>query len=347
MRYPALLIALALASGCTKDREGSVIPGPPTDTRLVDAGNPTAQPPDGGTLEGSKVTDPNAVASSKTAGLVIEGLAGPETVIYDDQADVYLVSNINGKPMEKDDDGFISRLSPSGEMLELKWIDGSKPEVALDSPMGMVLDRDTLYVADADAVRLFDRRTGIAKGSWKVPNPHFPNDVTLDDQGRVILTETGIKVEPHDILKVGDYAIYRFDKKGKAETLAKGDALQGPNGVKWTKDGILFVTFMGMAVEKLQGKKPVEVAKLPASQCDGFVLLPDDTMLTGCWSSAAVYYVDRDRHAREVAGNLLTPAGLHYDLKRKVILVPLVTENQVRIIPFDYTKQAPPTEAKP
>src|SRR5205823_1591551 len=69
----------------------------------------------------------------------VTGLSAPESVLHDAQADVYLVSNINGSPFAKDDNGFISRLSPSGEVMELKWIDGSRRDVELNAPKGLAL----------------------------------------------------------------------------------------------------------------------------------------------------------------------------------------------------------------
>ena len=42
------------------------------------------------------------------------GLSTPESVLYDADDDRYLVSNINGKPTDKDNNGFISALSPDG-----------------------------------------------------------------------------------------------------------------------------------------------------------------------------------------------------------------------------------------
>ena len=65
------------------------------------------------------------------------GLATPESVLHDRTADVYLVSNVNGAPVDKDDNGFISRLSPHGSVVELKWIDGADEDVTLNAPKGM------------------------------------------------------------------------------------------------------------------------------------------------------------------------------------------------------------------
>jgi predicted small lipoprotein YifL len=85
------------------------------------------------------------------------GFATPESVLYDPAADVYLVANINGSPSDEDDNGFISRLSPDGTLIELLWIDGQDEGVTLDAPKGMAIIGDTLYVADISRVRSFDR----------------------------------------------------------------------------------------------------------------------------------------------------------------------------------------------
>ena len=44
----------------------------------------------------------------------------------DDAVDIATqVSNRNGGPGDMDDNGFISRVSPDGRVLDLKWIDGT------------------------------------------------------------------------------------------------------------------------------------------------------------------------------------------------------------------------------
>ena len=65
-------------------------------------------------------------------------MSTPESALHDPEADVYLVSNINGGPCDRDDNGFISRVSPDGQVLDLKWIDGADPGVTLHAPKGSV-----------------------------------------------------------------------------------------------------------------------------------------------------------------------------------------------------------------
>ena len=105
------------------------------------------------------------------------GLAVPESVLHDVEQDVYLVSNINGGPVERDNNGFISRVSPEGKVLELKFIEGGKGDTKLSAPKGMAIVGDTLYVTDIASVRVFDRKTGKPKGRIGAGGATFLNDI--------------------------------------------------------------------------------------------------------------------------------------------------------------------------
>src|SRR6476661_4738346 len=91
---------------------------------------------------------------------IVEGFKHPESVKYDPGLNVWYVSNINGDPFAKDNNGFISRLKADGSVDSLEFIAGGKNGVTLNGPKGMALVGDTLWVADIDAVRGFDRRSG-------------------------------------------------------------------------------------------------------------------------------------------------------------------------------------------
>ncbi|XYH98509.1 hypothetical protein ACMHYB_01730 [Sorangium sp. So ce1128] len=44
--------------------------------------------------------------------------------------------------------GFISALSPDGQVTNLKWIEGGEDKVKLDAPTGSAIVKGVLYVAD-------------------------------------------------------------------------------------------------------------------------------------------------------------------------------------------------------
>src|SRR5690606_9584497 len=70
--------------------------------------------------EGSAET----MAAAETMTVADAGFQTPESVLHDPAADVYIVSNISGNPPEKDNDGFLSRVSPEGQVIALKWVEG-------------------------------------------------------------------------------------------------------------------------------------------------------------------------------------------------------------------------------
>src|ERR671911_170854 len=65
-------------------------------------------------------------------------LKTPESVLYEPTESVLFVSNMDGKPDEKDGQGFISKVSPTnGTIIELNWVAG------LNAPKGMAIDDDS------------------------------------------------------------------------------------------------------------------------------------------------------------------------------------------------------------
>ncbi len=174
---------------------------------------PPAEPP--------KPTPPAPVAK-------YTGLATPESVLYDADNDRYLVSNINGKPTDKDNNGFISVLSPDGQVTTLKWIEGGKNKVKLDGPKGLALAKGVLYVSDISVVRLFDAKTGAPKGEVAIPGATFLNDLAAGPDGKIYVSDSGMKPGAGgDFEGTGTDAVYAIDK-GKAKAIAKGKDLERP-----------------------------------------------------------------------------------------------------------------------
>jgi hypothetical protein len=82
------------------------------------------------------------IVARADAPIVVTGFSTPESAIHDDAADVYLVSNVNGNPAALDNNGFISRIAPSGVILQLSWIRGGVGGVTLNGPKGMAIRDD-------------------------------------------------------------------------------------------------------------------------------------------------------------------------------------------------------------
>lgn len=280
-------------------------------------------------------------AGADTMAIVVSdaGLQTPESVLHDEQADMYLVSNINGEPLGRDDNGFIARVRPDGTVETLKWIDGAAEDVTLNAPKGLALKGDTLFVADIDSVRAFHRESGAPLGARGVPDADFLNDLVVAG-GTLYVTDTGVDAS---FSPTGRAAVYRFGPSG-AEAVARGESLSGPNGLAARNGDLLVAPFGSADVRRLTagggGADEGEgtgagdvVATLPGGQLDGIIALDDGGFLASSWETSTVYRVSADGEAVAVVENVEAPADIGWDAGRRRVLIPLFNANRVEIHP--------------
>jgi sugar lactone lactonase YvrE len=277
------------------------------------------------------------------APISVSGFATPESVLYDAAGDVYLVSNINGGGLAADNNGFISRVSPAGEVLALKWIEGGVNGVTLNAPKGSAIAGGILYVADIDHVRLFDATTGLPTGSIRFAGATFLNDVASDKKGNVYVSDIGFRLNAAGtgLEPSGTDAIYRIDRRsGAVSVVAQGTALNHPNGLAVLKGGKLQVVSFDpfgntreIYVIDKNGRRRNTLA-MPAGLLDGVVALDGkDELLVSSWETSSIYGIDGDS-IRVVATNLPNPADIGFDTLRRRILIPLFDANTVVIQPL-------------
>lgn len=264
------------------------------------------------------------------------GLQTPESILHDTEADVYLVSNINGAPLDKDDNGYISRIRPDGSVVSLRgWIDGANDGVTLHAPKGLALKGDTLFVADIDSVRAFHRTTGEPLGARGVPNADFLNDLAVVD-GTLYVTDTGMNAE---FQPTGNAAIYRMTATG-AQRIASGQGLGSPNGISGSRGGLLMAPFGSADVRLIQtnatGGVGEVVVTMPGGQLDGIIGLASGEFFASSWQTGAVYHVTPGNEVHEIITGVESPADIGYDAQRNRILIPLFMGNELQFHPLPY-----------
>ena len=277
--------------------------------------------------------DAAAAPAGPAAVWTAEGFATPESVLV--AGDVYYVSNINGAPLDKDDNGFISKLGADGKIIELKWIDGSKPDFELNAPKGSVIVGDVLFVADIDHVRKFDVKTGASLGAIAVPNATFLNDVAAGKDGKTIYVSDSA-IGP-DFKPKGTAAIYAIvgDEAPKALDIA---AIGLPNGVSVEvvadADFVLYNGFdEAKAIHRFDpATKAATTIAVPAGQLDGLAIVVDGDVtwwFVSSWETGSVYKIDKDAKATVLASGIKGPADFGVDVAKKVVVVPMFMENKV------------------
>jgi sugar lactone lactonase YvrE len=259
-----------------------------------------------------------------------DGIVTPESVLYDEANDRYLVSNINGKPDEADNNGYITEVSPDGKVIKAKFIAGGVDKVKLDAPKGTGIAGGILYVSDITVVRKFDLKTGAPKGEIAVPGATFLNDIAVAKDGRVFVSDTGVKAGANGFDPTGTDAVYVIDK-GKLKTIAKSKDLGGPNGLLAVDKGVLVVTFGNNELYRLDEKGvKQDVTKLPGGALDG-IAQAGDKLLVSSWQTSSVYRGTLGGTFEVVLSELKGPADIGFDSKRQRVLVPRFMENAVEV----------------
>jgi DNA-binding beta-propeller fold protein YncE len=152
----------------------------------------------------------------------LPNLKNPESVAYAPKQNVLFISNVNGKPDQKDQNGFISKVSPSnGSIIDLNWVTG------LDAPKGIAISNDgsKLYVSDITNLVEIDIASGKIIKRFNAPGSTFLNDVVSDNQGNIYVSDTGTNI------------IYKLDAalgnstSSSLQVWLHSPQLNGPNGL--------------------------------------------------------------------------------------------------------------------
>lgn len=260
------------------------------------------------------------------------GMKTPESVYYDAATDRYLVSNIQGKPQEADNNGFISVLSPDGKVVTQKWIAGGQAKVTLHAPKGTAIQGGALYVADIDTVRVFDAKTGAPKAELKIDGATFLNDVVATPDGSVWVSDSGVKMGAAGFEPSGSDAVYRIEKGNTVKTVIKSPDLGGPNGLLPAAAGGVWVsTYRGAELYRVDDKGvKQDVNKLPKGTLDGLVQV-GDTILVASWDAETIYRGKPGGTFEPALVGIESPADIGWDAKRSRLLVPLFDKDVVEV----------------
>ena len=274
------------------------------------------------------------------------GFKTPESVRYDSANDVFYVSNINGSPLAKDNNGFISRMKPDGTIDSLELIAGGRDGVTLNAPKGLALVGDTLWMTDIDVVRGFNVHTGAPVATVDFSSFHalFLNDICVGGDGALYVTDMGVKASGDSMVHVaGSDRIFRIDAAHTVTVALASDSLHWPNGITWDKSGNRFIVVPYGKVPQLLAWRPGTAAPIiigyGAGQYDGVEILADRRLIVTSWADSTVSI--RDGNVRSAIKGLPSPADIGIDTRRMHIAVPLLTKDRVEIITIPARKDVP------
>jgi DNA-binding beta-propeller fold protein YncE len=269
---------------------------------------------------------PSATGSSSLLHAAqITGLEAPSSFVGDQQGKEFFISNVNGEPDARDNNGFITKVDAEGKVLNLKFIQGGITDVMLHAPKGLAIVDQTLYVADLDQLKGFDRTTG--KPLVVVSFPPRPS------KGVVSLTD--VTAGPSGLLYASDQSnntIYRIEHTAghRVTQFIQDDRLAGPSGiavnprtghliaVSWNKGKIFDITPEGQLSElESNGFFTGRFQNLSGVDFDRW-----GNMYVSDFSRGKIWRMTRDQRFQVIAEYLLSPADISIDRTNNLILVP-------------------------
>ena len=274
-------------------------------------------------------------APAAALALTVDSLEAPEAARFDPELGVYFVANINGSPLGKDGNGYISRLTRDGKVDSLKFIAGGRGGVTLNAPKGMVIRGDTLWVADIDVARAFHKRTGKPLASVNMAGrANFLNDAVVGPDGAIYMTDTGVADDGKGgMAHPGPDQVFRIENRKATVALTFPDK-PGPNGITWDSAGsrFLILSFQGKPIfEWVPGDSAATVLAQGPGMMDGIEALGDGRFVVSTWTDSSLFVLQGDRITRLIGG-LPGAADLAFDRERGRIAVPLLTENRLEFV---------------
>ena len=237
-------------------------------------------------------------------------LKTPESVFYNQQRNEIYVSNINGKPTEKDGNGFISLLDTTGAIMKLYWVTG------LDAPKGIAVLNDTLLVTDIDRLHIISISGAKILKTILVEGASFLNDIIFLGNGTALISDMGT-----DKIMVL--------KDGKVDTWLEDPLLNRPNGLVLTKKYIaLGVKNSVLSVNA--DTKQVKVLIDETGPVDGLIHLGANKFVVSDWSGRIIQVNSTEKVVlSNTTENNIQAADLGFIPDKKWVLIPTFFDNRV------------------
>ena len=204
---------------------------------------------------------------------IADSFAAPESVVVAPDGN-YLVSNVGIDDGDaKNGDGFISKMSPEGKVIDRYWA------AKINGPKGLAIQDGKLYASDIDVVMVFDAAEGGLGKKIPVDGAVFLNGVTAWN-GAIHVSDSGTG------------RIHRIEN-GVATLWLEDARFGGINGVLGDGDRLLVSTMDTGSLFSVTADGTITEIATGMINADGIGLVPGGGYLVSSWPGQ-VHYVAED-----------------------------------------------------
>jgi hypothetical protein len=234
----------------------------------------------------------------------------PESVLFDTSRNQIYVSNINGNPTDKDNNGFISILNRDGSIKMLEWVTG------MDAPKGMALVDSLLYVTDIDRIHIINLNKSEISKTVPVEGASFLNDMAVISPTEIIISDM---LENHLLIYNGS----------TVSVWLEDELLVSPNGLAYY-NGLLYVGTKNNLLELDPNTSDLKIAISGIGPIDGLIPVSSSKFVLSDWTGRILL---AEPDAKIVLQNTvdknIQAADLGYIREDRIVLIPTFFDDRV------------------
>jgi hypothetical protein len=254
------------------------------------------------------------------------GFVAPESAVFDRERNQFYVSNMGswGEGATAGD-GFISRVSADGRILDLRWVTG------FESPKGLALADGWLYVGDDPDLVEIDPAKGVIRARYApADGPGGFNDCTADPAGNVYVFSRRLAT------------VFRL-RAGRLLPWARIDAAKagGPNGLLAERDRLLLGGWVvlgddgqetpgHLSILTYADRKLGRLGDEPIGHIDGIEADGRGGYTVTDWMTGDLLRVTADGKPTSLLKLPKGAADHEYVVDRRLLVIPLVLDHTLR-----------------
>ncbi len=256
-----------------------------------------------------------------TATFITEtlGLTHCESAVYNAKQNIIYASLIGEK---EPGDGAIATIDLDGKLIDALFISG------LNDPKGIAITEDKLYVSDINELVEADLKTGKIIKKYSHEGLEFLNDVAIDGQGNVYVSDTGTS------------KIYQLDTQGNFSLWLADENLDRPNGLL-VQNNTMYVASWGSQpnggrVSKIDmTTKAIDSITTIIGNLDGIRPYDKDRLIISDWNSGMIHLVDYDGNTQLVLQVGQSVGDIAYIQEKKLLLLPMNKQSRLLFYRLD------------
>lgn len=259
----------------------------------------------------------------------LNGFSMPESIVVSPTENWLYVSNVN-----QNSKGYISRISKDGKVENYKWVTG------LNSPAGLALYQDKLYVGDGKELHIINVKNGKVVNSITSPDVVSLNDVVVSKNGQVFISD------------IASGKIFTL-VNNKLEVWFQSPEIKHPNGLYIQNEDLVIANFgeeltLEISPDKFGSLYKVNLkdktitrfkSSYQLGALDGLTAVNDGFLVTG-GTVSDLFFINEN--TRQLIGNF--PKGLaDITIENNVLFTPVLFSNSIA----SYTLPSTISEAIP